>query len=56
MTLTETEEVEAPEEEDLTSKHETAPKQAAAPAAKEYQCPHCDKVYAKGLDRNKAKF
>lgn len=37
-------------EEDLTSRHETAPK-PAAPAAKEYKCPHCDKVYARGLDR-----
>ena len=42
--------VDALVEEDLTSKHETAPK-SAAPAAKEYQCPHCDKVYGKGLDR-----
>src|ERR1035437_9757472 len=41
---------ELPIEEDLTSKHATAPK-PAAPTAKEYQCPHCDKVYGKGLDR-----
>ena len=41
---------EALAEEDLTSSREVAPK-PAAPAAKDYKCPHCDKVYAKGLDR-----
>ncbi len=37
-------------EDDLTSSREVAPK-ASKSEAKEYQCPHCDKVYGKGLDR-----
>jgi len=42
--------VEAPEPEDFLPPHEVAPK-AAKPEAKAYPCPHCEKVYDKGMDR-----
>ena len=35
--------------DDLTSRHETAPT-TEKPPAKDYPCPHCDKVYTNGPD------
>ena len=35
--------------DDLTSPHEAAPK-TEKPPAKDYPCPHCDKVYTNGPD------
>ena len=50
MTMTEEAEVTAGEE-DLTSSHETAPKQSKQPPASDVPCPHCDTVYTRGPQR-----
>jgi hypothetical protein len=45
------EETEAPEEEDFTSSHETAPKPSKAKPLSDVPCPHCSTVYTKGPQR-----